>query len=222
MLIAVAFMFALMVIASHLLAQNAPPASGDSSITFYGAIQSAADGVIVINGQIIDTRSAEIDAALVPGAVVRVVVESSASTTLIAQHINAVQVGVIPGIVRLTGVVTNISERVIVLDGTQIVTVSPDEALPRVGERVRLFVIAAAPGRWTTLDEAVAPLATPEARPPAATAEPIVPPAATPEVAPPASTPDVDDSHQNRGGDGQRGGDDNDDDDNSGRGGGDN
>ncbi|MDZ4764641.1 MAG: hypothetical protein SGI73_08815 [Chloroflexota bacterium] len=220
-----AALFALMVAASALSAQNMPPT--EITVEFYGTIQSANPSALVINGQVIDISGAQLSAPPTTGLVVRVIAVAQADGTIAARQIDPVPVGMLPGIVVLMGAISDVNQSTLML-GDQMVDISDAVILNalQIGDSVRLLVVADTPGRWRALlvgspdNPAFAPLGTPDPaiRPPSsnlqapnATPEissaPPAPPVSTPEIGviPPMTTPEVDD-HGGGGDDG--GGDD--------------
>ena len=212
-----------------LLLQGVVFSQTDNNIEFYGTIQSANSTAIVINGQIIDMRGAMVNTAFTPGLAVRIQATMLADGSLVARQIDALPVGIIPGIVEINGTVLNLTAATLNVSG-QVIDITNAEISGSIalGQSVRVFAVATAPGTWQArfVDAAgnvPAPLSTPEVGP----APNVLPPASTPEVGPstnvlpPASTPEVsssgsdderDDDSSGRGSGGDRDGD------NSGRG----
>ena len=181
--------FLLLLIPSLLFAQ-------DTTIEFYGTIQSANTTAIVINGQIVDIQSAQINTPLTVGTLVRVQAISAADGSLTATEIAPVTPGIIPGIVEIDGQVTNSGTGTITV-GTQEIDVSGAEINEQIlqGEPVHVFAVSTAPGQWSALlvvaANVVPPAATPEIIPPVATPEVVTPAVSTPEAIAPISTPEV-------------------------------
>ena len=75
-------------------------AQSDIAIKFYGTIQSANNAAAVINGQIVDIRSAEVNVPLIAGVVVQVQAVIQADGSLVAQQIDPVPLGLIPDSLR--------------------------------------------------------------------------------------------------------------------------
>ena len=199
-----------------LLLQGVVFGQTESNIEFYGTIQSANNTAIVINGQIIDVRGALVNAAFTTGAAVRVQATMLADGSLVARQIDPLPVGIIPGIVEISGTVIDLAATTLTLNG-QIIDITDAEISGSItlGQSVRVFAVATAPGVWQArfvdaMGNVPDPLSTPEVGPSSV----ILPPASTPEggpvtnVLPPASTPEVSSS----------GSDDDRDDDSSGRG----
>jgi hypothetical protein len=175
----------------------------DTAIEFYGTIQSANTTAIVINGQIVDIQSAQINAPLTVGSIVRVKASGNADT-LTALEIESVTPGIIPGIVEIDGVVSGFYNCGIVIGDFQIDSCDAEtQDTILVGHPYRVFAFATTPGHWTALlvteADDLPPAATPDVLSPAATPDVVAPvatpdvvaPVITPEVAAPVSTPEV-------------------------------
>lgn len=176
----------LLLIPTLLLAQP------DVTVTFYGAIQSANATALVVNGQIVDIRDAQMSTPLVVGMIVRVEATFSNDGGLVAQAVDAVAPGAIPGIVAISGDVTKVTEDTITIGGQTIdISAVPIPRNPIVGLPVTVYAVAHGANTWfayALLGGANAPAAASETQPvPAATPELV----ATPEVGEPAATPDV-------------------------------
>ncbi|MEO8397303.1 MAG: hypothetical protein ABI700_30180 [Chloroflexota bacterium] len=171
----------------------------DTTIEFYGTIQSANATAIVINGQIVDIQSAQVNAPLTAGTVVHVRATSGADGSFAATEIDPVTPGIIPGIVEIDGLAralnTTEAGSIIRVGDTEI-DISEAEIrgtiLPE--QPVRVFARSVAPGKWAALlvvgADILSPASTPEVGAPVATPD-VLPPVATPEVGAPVSTPDV-------------------------------
>lgn len=201
-----ALLFTVLFLASYLsmLSAQTPPSAEPAQITVYGTIQSMNANGIVLNGQIIDTTGAQIDAPLQTGMVIQVDIIVTADGLLSAQRVIPQPVGVLPGVVVIEGTADNVQADGRFEIGGQTITMLDTAQSIASGDTVRVFAVQDSPTRanqWTglavvRLDAIPAPVGTVEAAPPAATVDaapstPAQPPATTPEVVPPAATPEV-------------------------------
>ncbi|PJF27186.1 MAG: hypothetical protein CUN53_05015 [Phototrophicales bacterium] len=222
-LILIGAFFTLMAAVSYLSAHTAAQTSGETRLDFFGVVQSANPNSISINGELIDTTRALINARLERGATIKVRAELRGGI-LTATRIDPVGAGFIPGITLLSGVMRGRGEQTIRVD-EQVINVRTSAQIDnvRVGDPVSVLAVANAPGEWTALivgapnNPAFAPVRDSDViLPPVSTPEVILPPIGTPEVVlPPVSTPEVaDDDDDHRGSDdNNRGSGDDDDDD---------
>ncbi len=167
----------------------------DTSIEFYGTVQSANATALVINGQIIDIQTAQVNTPLLAGTVVHVQANLEADNSLVARQIDAVAPGIIPGVVQIVGVIEEINGTTVRVNGQQINILGAQVVGQlNVGELVRVAALQTAPGQWTANFLAGfvigGPISTPEVNAPVATPD-VLPPLATPEVSAPISTPEV-------------------------------
>ncbi len=192
------------------------PAS--TTIDFYGTIDSNLGGSLVINGRVVDIRSAQMNGLLLaPGLTVHIRGESAPDGTIIAQQLELVPVGLLPGLVELNGSVTGLTGSELRL-GNQVIDLRAAQVIGTlaVGQPVRVFASATNSNLWSArivlgsdvipaalapvrtpevvppadAPQAAAPVATPEVIPPADAAG-VVAPVTTPELLPPVSTPEV-------------------------------
>jgi hypothetical protein len=153
-------------------------AQTDLNIEFYGTIQSANSTVIVINGQIVDVRGAQISVSLAAGLGVRVQATMLADGSIVARQVELVSAGVLPGIVEINGTVTQFTPPLLTISGQTIDTTGAEiNGSIVIGQIVRVFAVATAPGVWQArfvdaVDNVPLPITTPE----------ILPPVSTPEV----------------------------------------
>lgn len=181
----------LLLIPAFSFAQDSP----DATFEFYGTVQSANATALVINGQIVDISEAQINAPLVAGLVVRIQGAFTSDGSIAAVQIDPVSPGLIPGIVEITGIVSELNETSIRV-GAQSIEISSAHisGTPQVGQFVRAYALQAAPGVWTarSVIARLVPevVVTPEVLPTTASNE-IAAPGTTPEVIPPAQTPEV-------------------------------
>jgi hypothetical protein len=167
----------------------------DMTIEFYGTIQSANATAIVINGQIVDIQSAQIYAPLLVGTIVRIRANIEGNNSLVAEQIDAVPAGIIPGVVQIVGVIEEINGSILRINGQRVDILGAQVVGQlNVGELVHVSALHTSPGQWTAsfLTGFVigGPVSTPEAAAPVSTPE-IIPPVATPDVAAPVSTPEI-------------------------------
>lgn len=188
-------------------------------VEFTGAVQSVAPAGFVINGLFINAPPDQVR-TLAPGIVVRVRATWGESSILGAQEIALVPAGLLPGIVELTGTLSNISTDFIILSsglsgtGGQIIGTGGIRAgleNAQIGQTVRVYAVAAGQGQWVAravvpVETALSPAITPEVLPQPAfpTLLPAAPPpSATVEVVPEdrrgRGSSDDDDSGRNRG-----------------------
>lgn len=181
-----------------LLMQGGVFAQSDVNIEFYGTIQSANNTAIVINGQIVDIRGALVNTPLTTGVGVRVQATVLSGGNLTARQVDPFPAGVIPGIVEINGTVTNFVQPILTISGQTIDTTGAEIiGTITLGQIVRVFAVAPAPGEWQArLVDAVDNMPTPITTPEVDTGS-IVPPVTTPEVLPPVSTPEVGDDDNN-------------------------
>ncbi len=183
-----------------LFAQNEP-----ATVEFYGAVQSANATALVINGQLIDISSAQINTSLVVGMVVHVWATTAPDGNLVAQQIDPVIPGIIPGLVEISGVIDQIDGSTLLVSGLRVSIAGAQVDFPlRVGTLVYLYAEQTTPNEWTarlvtglklggpillaeTPEVGASP--TPDIAPPAATLE--VSPVQTAEVFAPIATQDV-------------------------------
>ncbi len=183
-----------------LLIQGIVFAQAEINIEFYGTIQSANSTAIVINGQIVDVRGAQINVPLTVGMGARVQATVLSDGSLLARQVDPLSAGLIPGIVEINGTVTNFILPILTISGQTIdITGAEVSGSITIGQIVRVFAVATAPGVWQArfvdaVDNVPAPLSTPEVGSPG-----ILPPVATSEVLPPVSTPEVGDDDDSGG-----------------------
>ena len=166
-----------------LLMQGLVFAQPNASIEFYGTIQSANSTAIVINGQIVDVHGALVNAPLTTGMGVRVQATILPDGSLAARQIDVLPPGIIPGIVEINGTVTNVAQPILTVSG-QAIDMTDSEISGRIvlGQIVRVFAVATAPGVWQArfvdaVDNIPIPVTTPEVG-----SSVILPPVTTPEV----------------------------------------
>jgi hypothetical protein len=162
-------------------------AQTDFTVEFYGSIQSVNSTAIVINGQIVDGRDTVVNAPLAAGTAVRVQATMLSDGSFAARQIEVLPSGIIPGIVEINGTVTDFALPILTINA-QAIDISGTEISGSVvvGQAVRVFAVAIAPGLWQArfVDAGgTLPGAAPE----------VLVPATTPEVLPPLTTPEVSD-----------------------------
>jgi uncharacterized membrane protein YgcG len=175
-----------------ILIQPIALAQTDVNIEFYGTIQSANSTGLVMNGQIVDIRGAQVTTPLAAGLAVRVQAILLPDGSLAARQIDALPAGVIPGIVEISGTATDFALPVLIVNN-QIIDLTDAEISGSIviGQIVRVFAVAVTPGVWRARfvdasDNIPAPASTPEVDSPVTEALP-------PEVLMPAFTPEVSD-----------------------------
>ncbi len=181
-----------LLIPTFLLAQD------NATVVFYGAIQSANATALVINGQIVDIRGAQMETPVVVGVTVRVTASYAEDGSLVARQVDPVSPGLVPGLVEIVGVIDQIDSSMLLLNGIRVSIIGAQLDLPlNIGAVVRLYAEQTAPNEWTArlvtgirLGGPRLPAATPEVSPPNATPE-VRAPTATPEVAAPNATPEL-------------------------------
>jgi hypothetical protein len=188
-----------------------------TTVDFYGTIESNIGSTLIINGRVVDISGTQMNGMiLAPGITVHIVAEIAPNGSLIARQLELVPVGFIPGLVELSGVISEISGANIRI-GDQLIDTTNARIIDllQVGQQVQVFAHATNTTVWearfvSLMGNVLPPVVTPEVNAEAVVPV-ILPPVTTPEVLPPVTTPEVfDDDHS---------GDDNDDDDedNSGR-----
>lgn len=210
--------FLLFFVPSLLSAQTPPPVT----IDFYGTIDANPPGTLIVNGRVVDIRTAQMNGLLLaPGLTVHIQADYAPDGTLVARQLEVVPVGLIPGLVELSGVVDELSDTTLRI-GSQLIDLSVAQQIGTiaVGQPVQVFASATNSSQWNArlvlgTDAAaapviVSPVSTPEVAPPndaPVVVQPvttpevgapddapvIVAPVSTPEVVPPATTPEVSD-----------------------------
>lgn len=222
------FTAALLLLLNPLLIFAQTPSPPVTTIDFYGTVDSNLGSTLIINGRVVDISTAQMNSMLLaPGVTVHIVAQVAPNGSLIAQALELVPVGFIPGLVELSGTISEVTEISIRIDDQTIDTTNARIIdLLQVGDQVRVIARATNTTVWEArfvyIDSGIIPpVATPEViaiLPPVTTPEVVVPVA--PVVAP-VFTPEVSfDDHG--GGSGNNGNDDRNDDHggNSGHGGG--
>lgn len=183
----VLFAVLLLLIPALVLAQD------NAAVTFYGTIQSANATALVVNGQIVDTTSATIESPLVAGMAVRVTAIYAENGSLTAQSVEAVSPGLIPGVVVISGEITDLTPNAIRIRGHLI---AMDKAVISgtlrfgSGATATVYAVESAPNEWDAL-VIVADEGVPAATPQVVSTPDVSAPSATPEVAEPNATPEV-------------------------------
>jgi hypothetical protein len=177
-------------IALLIVAQGMVFSQSELNIEFYGTIQSANTTAIVVNGQIVDVQSALMNAPLASGTAVRVQATLLPDGSLTARQVDVLPAGIIPGIVEITGTVTDFVLPFLMVNGQTIdITGTEISGSFAIGQSVRVFAIATAPGAWQArFVDAGDAITTPPG---------VLAPATTPEILPPATTPEVGDEDNN-------------------------
>lgn len=181
-----------LLIHTFLLAQDSPGAV----IGFYGAVQSVNATALVINGQIVDIQSAQVTTPLAIGVTVRITATYAGDGSLTAQTVEALPPGFIPGIVVISGAITDIADSTITIQGhTIVMSDAVVSGAPALGQEATVYAVADATDSWQARvviahDAAPAPIETPEIAPPTATST-IAAPISTPEVVAPVQTAEV-------------------------------
>src|SRR5690606_27527880 len=124
-------------------------AQTDFTVVFYGTIQSVNSTAIVINGQIVDVRDTVVNSPLAAGIAVLVQAFLLTDGSFAARQIDVLPSGVIPGIVEITGTVTDFTLPIMTINA-QAVDITGTEVSGSivVGQVVRVFAVAIAPGLW--------------------------------------------------------------------------
>ncbi len=132
-------------------AHTAAQTGGQTSLDFFGVVQSANPNSIAINSELIDITSAVINARLERGAPIKVRAELR-SGVLSATRVDPVGAGFIPGITLLSGTMLERGQGTIKVD-EQMINIQTSAQIDnvRVGDPVSVLAIADAPGEWTAL-----------------------------------------------------------------------
>jgi hypothetical protein len=169
--------------------------SPNATLEFYGSVQSASVTALVVNGQLVDADTAQINTPLVVGMVVRVQGTLAPDGRVIATQIDPVSPGLIPGIVEINGVIAELGGASLRIGG-QTIDISSTQIIGTltVGQPIRVYAVQTAPGAWAArlvIVSTVPPVAvTPEIAAPSSTGQ-VIAPVTTPEVIPPAQTPEI-------------------------------
>jgi hypothetical protein len=130
-----------------LIAQNEFP-----TIEFTGTVQSSNATALVINGLVIDISSAQINAPVVAGSVVRVWAGFAPDGSLVARRIDPVAPGVLPGLAEINGVIDQIDGSILLVDGLRVSIAGAKVDVPlAVGSFVIVYAEQTAPSEWAAV-----------------------------------------------------------------------
>ncbi|MEZ4670076.1 MAG: DUF5666 domain-containing protein [Anaerolineae bacterium] len=139
----------LLVLLAAAIAVPAVGAQSTDTVELVGTIQSMTANSITVNAQAVDISAAQINTALEIGAVVQVQGTLIAGGGIMAREVNAVQNGVQPGEVEITGTLESFSGTVMVVAGQTIdVTGAQIGAGVAVGQMVRVHAMVMAGNTW--------------------------------------------------------------------------
>lgn len=185
------FTAALLLLLTPLLifAQSQPTSVPPAILSFTGTITEMSHPTFTVNGRTVDISNATVNSPiLVPGLSVHIRAYEAPDFTLIAEQVDYVPGGFIPGLVEISGTISEITETTIRV-GNEIIDTTNARILDllQVGQQVEVFAYAAFANnslvwqaRIVSLAENLpSPVETPEVVVPVA---PVVAPVFTPEV----------------------------------------
>ncbi len=174
------------------------------TVDFYGTIDTNLGTTLIINGRVVDITTATINSPVLAATMtVHIRAEFAPNGSLIAQQVDYVTVGDIPGLVELNGVVSEINGATLRI-GDQIIDITNARIVGTIaiGDSVQVFARAFNMNTWEARVvmpalAVLAPVTTPEVS--SDTTAPVVAPVSTPEVVPqvnpPVTTPEIVDEH---------------------------